>query len=65
MTKVYKRYNKESKSRNHKNFLLNSRMPELREQLGTLKFESNINAEKNFEKVVTLKFDQFVNLNIS
>lgn len=65
MTKVYKRYNKESKSRNHENFLLNPRMPELREQLGTLKFESNINAEKNFEKVVTLKFDQFVNLNIS
>lgn len=41
MTKVYKRHNKESKSRNHENFQLNPRMPELREQLGTLKFESN------------------------
>lgn len=66
MTKVYKRYNKESESRNHENhdFLLNPRMSELRELLGILKFESN-NCRKNFEKVVTLQFGQFVNVNIS
>lgn len=64
MKKVYKRYNKESKSRNHETFLLNPRMPELREQVGTLKFESN-KCRKKFWKVVTLKFDQFVNISIS